>query len=169
MRIIERPKRPTLIPPTFSSRRSWHRISRPNITARRFGCYRMICPLQWIAGLYAFHLEGDANFILSSRTDPSQPLLVRTFDPLIKTTSYAAFAEGDARGRSQSLRNGGHQVHRREEEASTRLSTASPSFRKPRKILQPGHLQGNGPLRRSPRTRMSTQPTAPGSRAACST
>ncbi len=50
-------------------------------------------PLQWIAGLYAFHLSGDANFILSSRADPSQPLLVRTFDPVLKTTSYAGFAE----------------------------------------------------------------------------
>ncbi|QGN56300.1 TonB-dependent receptor [Novosphingobium sp. Gsoil 351] len=51
-------------------------------------------PFQWIAGAYAFHLTGDANFILSSRTTPSQPLLVRTFDPLLKTTSYAGFAEG---------------------------------------------------------------------------
>lgn len=70
----------------------------PNITSEYYSQeVRLLSdgsgPLQWIAGLYAFHLEGDANFILSSRTDPSQPLLVRTFDPLIKTTSYAAFAE----------------------------------------------------------------------------
>ncbi|WP_162195990.1 TonB-dependent receptor, partial [Sphingobium fuliginis] len=50
-------------------------------------------PLQWIVGAYAFHLNGDANFILSSRTSPSVPLLVRTFDPVLKTTSYAGFAE----------------------------------------------------------------------------
>lgn len=51
-------------------------------------------PFQWIAGLYAFHLTGDARFILSSRADPNLPLLVRTFNPVLKTTSYAGFAEG---------------------------------------------------------------------------
>ena len=51
-------------------------------------------PFQWIAGVYAFHLSGDANFILSNRTNPALPLTVRTLDPLLKTTSYAAFGEG---------------------------------------------------------------------------
>ncbi len=50
-------------------------------------------PLQWIAGVYAFHLSGDSHFILSSRTSPAQALLVRTFDPVLETTSYAGFAE----------------------------------------------------------------------------
>ena len=71
----------------------------PNITSEYYSQeVRLLSagpgPLQWIVGAYAFHLNGDANFILSSRTSPSGPLLVRTFDPLLKTTSYAGFAEG---------------------------------------------------------------------------
>ncbi|WP_179408936.1 TonB-dependent receptor [Novosphingobium marinum] len=50
-------------------------------------------PLQWIAGVYYFHLDGDAHFILNSRTDPSLPLTVRTFNPKLQTKSYAGFGE----------------------------------------------------------------------------
>ena len=50
-------------------------------------------PLQWIAGLYAFHLDGGATFILSNRPNPNVPPTVRAFDPTVETTSYAGFAE----------------------------------------------------------------------------
>jgi iron complex outermembrane recepter protein len=50
-------------------------------------------PLEWIAGLYAFHLNGEAEFILTFPSGPSLPLTTTTFNPVLKTTSYAAFAE----------------------------------------------------------------------------
>lgn len=47
----------------------------------------------WIAGLYAFRLDSGGS-ISVLRATPPQPLAGPTFEPDVKTTSYAAFAEG---------------------------------------------------------------------------
>jgi iron complex outermembrane receptor protein len=48
----------------------------------------------WIAGAYAFHLTGEQPVLISSRTSPAVAPTRVTFDPRIKTTSFAGFFEG---------------------------------------------------------------------------
>jgi iron complex outermembrane receptor protein len=48
----------------------------------------------WIAGLYAFHLDNHAYTLVESSAGPPAPVTSFYLEPDIKTTSYAGFAEG---------------------------------------------------------------------------
>ncbi len=126
-------------------------------------------PLQWIAGLYAFHLSGDANFILSSRADPSQPLLVRTFDPVLKTTSYAGFAEATLEVVPRLFVTGGiRYTHEKRSFDQIVNGVALFSADSGKNPLTGSRIKARSGSK-SDRTRISTRPTAPASKAVCST
>lgn len=52
-------------------------------------------PFKWIAGAYFFHLDGFETVSQQTSPGPGRPIKTTRIDPdVLKTTSYAAFAEG---------------------------------------------------------------------------